>query len=342
MKRSALVVVLLLVSLALAAGSVRAEDPTITIAGTVTDDDGAPFPGVTITIRNTTTNSTHIVTTDSSGHYSHTTAAGNYSVTATYSAYRANTTYTGIDRTSTDLNFFMYEVLGTVTGQVTDGNTTLAGVVVTLTGVNNISFSAVSTAPLGAYRIENVTPGTYMVSASKEGYNTSYYKELVTLYKGSVEEVSFTMTETVIQYAQLSGRVTYNGDPLSGVKVVLTPQEGADLVTITDASGNYSFEQVAPGEYMMYLSKDGFVTSEKRISVEPLKGLVADFTMKRNALPGNSGFVLDYDLSHSMMIIGLGLSLLVTLASLVVRQRIKSNPNLLAREKEDETAPAKE
>lgn len=341
MRWSALVIALLLVSLALATGTARAADTTITISGVVTNADGGPFPGVTITIRNTTTDDTHIVTTDASGRYSHTAEAGNYSVTATYNAYRANITYTDVDRTRTDLNFFMYEVLGTVTGQVTDGNTTLAGVVVTLTGVN-VSFSAVSTAPLGAYRIDNVTAGTYMVSASKEGYNTSYHSELVTLVKGSVEEVSFTMTETVIQYAKLSGRVTYNGEPLGGVKVVLTPQEGADLVTISDASGNYTFEQVAPGEYMAYLSKDGFVTSEKRITVEPLKGLVTDFTMKRNTLPGNSGFVLDYDLSHSMMIVGLGLALLVTLASLVLRQRIKANPDLLEKEKEDEAAPTKE
>jgi hypothetical protein len=326
------------VSVALAAGSVRAED-TMTIAGTVTDADGDPFPGVTITIRNTTTDDTHIVTTDTSGRYNHATVPGNYSVTATYSAYRANVTYNDVNSSRTDVDFFMYEVLGAVTGQVTDGNTTLAGVVVTLTGVN-ASFTGISTAPLGAYRIDNVTPGTYMVSASKDGYNTSYHSELVTLVKGSVEDVSFTMTETVVQYAKLSGRVTYNGDPLEGVKVVLTPEEGADLVTVTDAGGNYTFDEVAPGEYMIYLSKEGFVSSEKRLTIEPLKGWVENFSIKRNTLPGNSGFVADYDLSHSMMILGLGLSLTVTLASLLLRQRIKRNPDLL--EKEEETAPVKD
>lgn len=345
MRWAALVVALVLVSLCLAVPAASAADPTITIAGTVTDNRGNPFPGVTITFRNAT-GSTNTVSTDASGQYSFTTAAGTYSVTATYSGYRANTTYTGIDRTSGSVNFFMYEVLATVTGQVTDGNSTLDGVLVTLTGKTstgaNVSFSAYTSKPLGDYHIENVTPGWYMIYAFKEGYNITYHKMVLELNKGSVEEVSFTLTETVVQYAKLSGRVTYNGEPLSGVKVVLTPQEGADLATVTDASGNYMFDKVAPGEYMVYLTKDGFATSEKRITVEPLKGLVADFSMKRNALPGNAGFVLDYDLSHSMMIVGLGLSLLVTLASLVIRQRIKANPDLLAREKEDETAPTKE
>jgi hypothetical protein len=338
MKRAALLVAFLLVSIALTAGTARAET-TITIAGTVTGVNGLPFPGVTVTIRNTTTDDTHIVTTDASGHYSHTTAVGNYSVSATYSAYRANTTYAGIDRSRSDVNFQMYEVLGTVTGQVTDGNTTLAGVTVTLTGAN-ASFSAVSTAPLGAYRIDNVTPGTYMAYASKDGYNTSYHKTVVTLTKGSVEEISFTLIETVVKYAKLSGRVTFNGDPLSGVKVILTPEEGADLVTVTDASGNYSFDRVPPGDYIIYLSKDGYVTSEKRVTMEPLEGWVQDFTMKRNTLPGNSGFILNYDLSHSLMILGLGLALMVTLASLLVRHRIKTDPDLM--EKEEEAAPSKE
>jgi hypothetical protein len=61
--------------------------------------------------------------------------------------------------------------------------------------------------------------------------------------------------------------------------------------------------------------------------------------MKRNALPGNAGFVLDYDLSHSMMIVGARLSSLSPLASLVIRQRIKANPDLLAREKRTRPLP---
>lgn len=339
MRWPALVLALLLIGAALIPGSVRAES-AMTVSGMVTNVEGAPFPGVTITIRNMTSDETHIVITDRFGKYIHDVPPGNYSVTATYTAYRANVTYWNISSTHADINFYMYEVLGAVTGQVTDGNTTLAGVVVTLTGVNNVSFSAVSTAPLGAFYIDNVTPGTYMVSASKEGYNTSYHNKLVTLFKGSVETVSFTLAETVMQYAKLSGRVTYSGDPLPGVKVVLTPEEGADLVTVTDAQGNYTFAQVPPGEYTIFLSKDGFVTSDKKLIMEPLKGVLQDFSMKRNTLPGNSGFVLDYDLSHSMMVVGLGLALLVTVASLFLRQRIKRNPDLLARE--EEPAPSKE
>ena len=79
----------------------------MTIAGTVTGIDGSPFPGVTVTIRNTTTNDIHTVTTDTSGHYSHTTTPGNYSVIATYSAYRANISYGDIAQSRTNVDFTM-------------------------------------------------------------------------------------------------------------------------------------------------------------------------------------------------------------------------------------------
>ncbi|MBI0584617.1 MAG: carboxypeptidase regulatory-like domain-containing protein [Methanomassiliicoccus sp.] len=333
MRYSALLIALLLVSVALTVGTASAAD-TVTLEGVVKKVDGSPFPGVTITIRNVTTDDTHIVTTDASGRYSHATGAGNYTVTATVSAYRADVVYSGIVGTRTDLDFTMYEVLGTVTGQVTDGNTTLDGVLVTLTGVNNKSFSALSTKPLGAYRIDNVTPGTYMISASKDGYNTSYHSELVTLEKGTVEDVSFTMSQTFIQYAKLSGRVTSNGDPLAEVRIVLTPNEGAELVAITDGNGNYTFDQVRPGAYSVRLTKDGYEPATKSMTMDPLKGVVQDFTMKRNTLPGNTGFILDYDLSHSLTIVGLAMAIMVTLGALVLRYRVSGRPELLEKEEE--------
>jgi hypothetical protein len=321
MRFAALVLAFLLVSVALIAGAVDAADP-VTVTGVVRGTGGAPFPGVTVTIRNETTDDTRIVTTDTGGRYSHQLPVGSYSITATYSGYRANVTYTGIDRTRTDLDFTMSEVLGTVTGQVTDGSTTLSGVLVTLTGVN-ASFSATSTAPLGTYLVDNVTPGTYMVSASKVGYNTSYHNELVTLEKGSVEEISFTLQEVTGQLASLSGTVTYNGEPLAEVKVVLAPLTGEELVTTTNSGGNYSFDKVPPGDYVLRTSKDGYIAEEKELTIEPLKGMVQDVTMKRNTLPGNTGFILDYDLSHSLMVVALGLALFISAVALIFRLRIK-------------------
>ncbi len=327
----------LLIGVSLAAGSVRA-DSTIVVSGTVTDVDGDPFPGVTIVIRNTGSQATYNVTTDSNGWYSRSIAAGNYSIMANYTGYMANITYENVTTSGNDLDFFMYEILGTVKGYVTDGNRPIIGATVTLAGANVTSY-AYTVKPLSEYRFENVTPGSYVIYATKEGYNISS-PVLISLNKGTVLEVPFTLDEIIAQYAKLSGRVTYNGDPMEGVKVVLTPEEGAELVTVTDSKGNYTFSHVPPGEYTVRLSKDGFVTTDKGLTIEPLKSIVQDFSMKRNTLPGNSGFVLDYDLSHSMMVVGLGLALLVTMASLFLRQRIKRNPDLLARE--EEPAPSKE
>lgn len=323
MRPVVILLALLLVGTVLATSTVQAAD-TLTIGGTVVGVGGAPFPGVTVTIRNETTDDTHIVTTDSAGRYSHQVPSGSYSVTATVTAYRANVTYEGIDITRNDVDFTMSEVLGMVTGQVTDGSTTLSGVQVTLTGVN-ASFSALSTAPLGTYIIDNVTPGTYMVSASKLGYNTSYHNELVTLEKGTVAEVSFTLEEVSGQYASLAGTVMYNNGPLDGVKVALTPAGGMEALytTTTDPNGNYTFERVLAGDYTLELTKDGYIPYSKELTLEQSKGVVQDVTMKRNTLPGNTGFILDYDLSHSLMIVGLGLALFITLTAVIIRLRIR-------------------
>jgi hypothetical protein len=59
--------------------------------------------------------------------------------------------------------------------------------------------------------------------------------------------------------------------------------------------------------------------------------MVQDVTMKRNTLPGNTGFILDYDLSHSLMVVALGLALFISAAALIIRLRIK-RPEVVEKE----------
>lgn len=57
--------------------------------------------------------------------------------------------------------------------------------------------------------------------------------------------------------ANLYGVVTDadTGSPISGVKVTLDGQ-----ITYTDGSGNYGFEGLEPGSYVIEFSKDGYET----------------------------------------------------------------------------------
>ncbi len=336
MKIPALLLALLVLGLVASSGVVAGAG-TVVLSGHVQNLDGLPFEGARITILNTITNVTlSSILTNSNGDFSsQTLAAGNYTVSATYPLYNANVTYSGLSSSASNLDFSLYEVQGTVIGQVTDGNTTLSGVKVILS--NSVAnFSALSTAPLGQFTIENVTSGTYIAHAVKDGYDgvSGIYPDPVVVSRGSMVELNFTLTELANQEAQLSGKVTYDGDPLSGVKVVLSPLEGTDIMTTTDAQGSYTFKSVTAGQYELLLSKSGYIGTSQKVVLEPLKEKNVDVAMKKDTLPGNAGFLMDYDLAHSLMIVALGLALVTTLGALFIRRRARNKPEILENEED--------
>ncbi len=331
MRASAFLVALLVVGIAVVPGMVAGAD-TITLSGHVERINGSPFQGVTISIRNTETDVSHApVITNAGGNFEVSLPAGTYEISASYEGYMATTSYSNISTSASTLSFVLYEVLGTVTGQVTDGVSTLSNVTVSL--FNSISnFSAQSTSPYGAFRVENITPGVYIIKAFKIGYNTTVYPDPITIVKGSDVVIDLTLEAASNFYGGLSGRVVYNGSPLPGVKVMLSSEGMANQVTSTDDNGNYTFNQVPPGNYELLLSKNGYVGASYDVIISPLTQISQDASLKRDSLPGTSGFVRDFDLSHSLMVIGLVLALTVSLVSLLIMRRIRGRPELLEKE----------
>ncbi len=336
MKFPALLIALLVLGLVAASGVVAGAGPVV-LSGHVQHPNGLPFEGATITIHNVDSNVTlPPIITDSNGDYaSETLAAGNYTVTATYPLYKANVTYAGLSSSASAVDFTLYEV-GTVTGQVTDGNGTLSDVKITLIN-GTTKFTTLSTSKLGRFAMENVTAGTYVAYAVKDGYDvvSGIFPKSVVVSKGSTVDLIFNLTELANQPGQLGGKVTYDGEPLSGVKVVLAPAEGTDITTTTDAQGSYVFKGVTAGQYEVLFSKSGYVGSSQKVVLEPLKEKNLDVSLKKDSLPGNSGFLMDYDLSHSLMIVALGLALFTTLAAMFIRYRAGNKPEIL--ENEDES-----
>lgn len=331
MRASALLVALLVVGIAVVPGMVAGAD-NITLSGHVERVNGSPFQGVTISIRNMETDvSLAPVLTNAGGNFEVSLPAGTYEITASYEGYRATTSYSNISTSISTLSFVLYEVLGTVSGRVTDGVTTLSNVTISL--FNSVSnFSAQSTSPYGAFRVENITPGVYIVKAFKTGYNTTVYPDPITIVKGSDVVIDLTLEASSNFYGGLSGRVVYNGNPLEGVKVMLSGEGMANQVTSTDSYGNYTFNQVPPGAYELLLSKNGYVGATYDVKISPLTQITQDVSLKRDSLPGTSGFVRDFDLSHSLMIIALVLALTISLVSLLIMRRIRGRPELLEKE----------
>jgi hypothetical protein len=320
-----------MVATAFVPGIISGADP-IVLSGHVERTNGNPFPGVTISIRNMDTNVSETpILTDAGGNFEHEVLAGVYEITASYEGYRSTAVYSGISISTSSLSFVLYEVLGTVSGHVTDGVSTLTDVMVSLTNANS-HYSATTTAPYGSFKMENVTPGVYVLRAFKNGYNSTGYPNPITIVKGSDIKVNLTLETAANYYGMVRGSVLYNGNPLEGARVVLSMDDKAYLATVSDRKGNYSFTNVAPGDYELLISKNGYVGQSIDVSVSPLVETVHDATLERDSLPGTSGFIKDFDLAHSLMVIAIVLTLLISLGSLLLRNRVRGRPDLLEKD----------
>ncbi len=145
------------------------------VSGTVVDGDGVPLQGVNVTAENTTSGIEYHAITGEGGNYSLSLPSGTYNLTGVLVNYSANNTYNmlQVDSNITDLDITMTEVMGAVTGYVTNGTVPIVGAEVFLRNDQN-EYNIMSTIPLGRYDIVDVEPGTYIAYAVKDGYQTNY------------------------------------------------------------------------------------------------------------------------------------------------------------------------
>lgn len=321
---SILLLPVILIGLASAAGLYDQE-----IRGVVVDSNGVPLSGVNITAENTSTGETFSVTTDQEGNYTLPLPLGVYNVTAHLENYTANITYSKlvVDEGRTIwANFTMYEILGTLTGYITNGTVPVPGATVHLRGDRN--YSANSTIPLGAYTITDIEPGTYIVYVEKAGYWTTYYDKPLYIGRGDVIHLDLIIEE---QPATVYGQVVLAGKGLEGVVVTLT-SGSVSLSTVTDAEGNYTLSGIPAGTYTIRFSKSDFVTQEFTISLSPFESKRLDVSLERKGAAGSDGFIPGFDLPHSLMIVGLMLALITLIFSLAIRVRVERRPELLEME----------
>src|SRR5690348_4970208 len=64
----------------------------------------------------------------------------------------------------------------------------------------------------------------------------------------------------------LKGQVTFNGLPVPGATVVVT-QGGTTYATITDAQGNYTFPNLADGDWTVQIAMTGFAAVTHTVAV---------------------------------------------------------------------------
>lgn len=301
------------------------------ILGQVVNETGSAFPGVEVRATNVTTLVSYKATTGADGNYTMPAnfVPGLYNVTATYVDHSANVSYSNVlikSGQTVRLNFTMSEVLCKLTGYVTNGTTPIYQATVTLINSEH-SYSNVSVNPLGKYEIGKVQPGTYTVVASKVGYYSSDPMPPVVMVRGETKEIDFVLLE---QPAELSGNVEYDGSGLEGVTVKLS-NALFTAETVTDDDGNYTFSQVPSGSYSITFSKENFVIKTLSVGLTPFEVKELNVEMEYDSANNTQTFILGLDLAHSLMVIGLTVSIMVLIIGIYVNYKLRRKPELLDR-----------
>ncbi|MDE2125687.1 MAG: carboxypeptidase regulatory-like domain-containing protein [Armatimonadetes bacterium] len=178
---------------------------------------------------------------------------------------------------TTGVNFSVKPIPGSISGKVTDQNTgkpiQAAIVTASFTSGGTTTSTTALTAADGTYSIANLSPGSYGVTASGLGYQTSGSLTVTVASKANTPNVNFALAE--LPPGAISGLVsTSEGIPISGVSITLTDpagnpvksRQGNVLSAVTGApqtvgtyTFNYKVQNVpAGGQVTVTAAKPGY------------------------------------------------------------------------------------
>jgi hypothetical protein len=325
---------LLLVCLVPTMPSASAAGPFF-ITGQVKDGDGVPLPDVNVSASNVTTGITFFSSSNDTGVYNLSLPDGVYNISASSVNYSSNVTYHEIvvgPNNAVGIDFTLNEILGRVFGFVTSGDVSVGGVAITLSSMEG-NFTSQSQLPFGQYSVEGVTPGVYVAKAEKAGYMPANAPYPVIVTRGSSVQLNFSID---VQPARVYGTVKVGSTPEKDVTVELLLGGSVYRQARTDSAGNYSFANLEYGEYQLHLYKEGLVDSVVPVSLAPFEDKRVDPVMSRSPVEGLKGFIGDLDLTHSLMIVALLVTVIIMAFAIFIRMRSIKKPDMLANEEEEE------
>ncbi|MEO1449526.1 MAG: UvrD-helicase domain-containing protein, partial [Bacteroidota bacterium] len=151
----------------------------------------------------------------------------------------------------------------------------------TLTAIDTVSLS------YGNYVFENVAPGSYFIKAALNAGADNYGGSLATYYgdelhwsdaaaivvdSASLDGLDINMVQGVNPGGPgfIGGLVSQgankNGDPLAQIDLVLTTDTGEPVAgAITSANGEFSFDNLAYGTYILYVEVPGKIANSRTI-----------------------------------------------------------------------------
>ncbi|SEM78663.1 Carboxypeptidase regulatory-like domain-containing protein [Stigmatella aurantiaca] len=232
------------------------EGGTGMVTGTVILDDGASPEGVEI--ESLDTEST--VFADAQGRFTlKDLKAGTQTLQAVHPGYEVQQREVEVKRgETTDVSITLKRLKHKVSGTVLlEGASSHEGITVTL---EDTAFSTTTDAQ-GRFVFEGVVPGAYILVASKDGYEEQL-KVLAVIEDTAVEPLTLPVMEEV----SLDG-IVYLSDDGSPVGVSLVIEGTAYSTTIDSSSGYFRFTDVPPGAYTLAVSKPGYITQTRAVTV---------------------------------------------------------------------------
>ena len=244
---------------------------TASIIGSVTVE-GDGLGGVTVRISGTVDQATQ---TDATGQYAFgRLRAGQYQVELSgfgadmdFSTVSRSVTL-DVDETKTATFSGTYVRTASVVGRVSVEGNGLAGVTVSLSGLES---RTATTDSAGQYAFAGLRAGSYTVGIS--GYDAEEHAFGQTTWSGSValgQTVNVPFDGSRLRTAEISGRVAVEGNGLAGVTVNLSGIESRTATT--NAAGQYAFAELRAGSYTVGISgfdadDHGFSETSRSVTV---------------------------------------------------------------------------
>ena len=325
---------LLLSCLIPSAPSVSAADPFF-VSGQVKDGNGLALSDVNVSATNISDGLIYSSVTNGTGAFNISLPNGVYNISASKVNYSSNVTYHAVvvgPNDSVGIDFTLSEILGRIFGFITSGNVSIGGGTVTLSNMEG-NFTSQSEQPFGQYSIDGVAPGVYVAKAEKSGYMPANAPYPVIVGRGSNVQLNFSIE---VQPAKVFGTVKVGSSPEKDVTVQLLLGGVVVRYANTDSAGNYSFANLKSGEYELHLFKNGLVESTLPISLAPFEDKRVDPVMSRSPVEGLKGFIGDLDLTHSLMVVAMLVTVIIMAFAIYIRMRSTKKPDMLANEEEEE------
>ncbi|HUV60966.1 MAG TPA: carboxypeptidase regulatory-like domain-containing protein [Thermoplasmata archaeon] len=258
-----------------------------TITGIVSDDSGL-IAGANVSLEALSIN----ITTDSSGRYiMDGVKAGSYTITAFAPNHDSLTKgVTLLVGGTVYLDFDLASQTGSISGTVMHASTEEpiegANVSVRVEGITPVTVTVASGAD-GTYYVPNIPAGTYSVTASLEGFNTSTVTGIEVESGVATEDVDIYLEE---KPTKLWGTVRSGTILLVGANVSIW---ATDFFALSSIEGKYEIDGIPAGIYTVEASLQGYLNVTV-IGMEVKKGAELTLDFNLTGLPGGLyGVVVD-------------------------------------------------